>query len=114
MFPLHTQTVLALTDGDVTKMNIAPDWEVFPFLKLVSQMVGGLWAMALVLTVGAWILAALVWMLSRVIHSGMMQQYSGTVFVWCAIGTILLGASMAIVKFLVTRDVFDGGGAATA
>lgn len=97
---------LALNEGNLDGLNnIAPNWDVFPFIDLITKMVGGLWAIALILAVAAWIIAAIVWMLSRVIHSGMMQQYSGTVFVWCGIATILLGAAMPLVKYLAVQKV---------
>lgn len=96
---------LALEKSQLDRLQIAPNWDIFPFIGLVSNMVGGLWAMGLVLMVGAWILASVVWVLSRVIHSGQMQQYSGTVFIWCGIGTVLLGAAMTMVKLLATQDM---------
>ena len=40
------------------------------------------------------------------IHSGPMQQYSGTVFIWCALATMILGSAMAIVKFFATQALF--------
>ena len=58
------------------------------------------------LTVAAWICAAIAWIMGRVIHSGPMQQYSGTVFIWCALATMILGSSMAIVKFFATQALF--------
>jgi len=78
----------------------------FPFMQLVSDMVGGLWALSLYIAVGAWICAAIAWIAGRVIHSGPMQQYSGTVFIWCALATMILGSAMAIVKFFATQALF--------
>ena len=46
------------------------------------------------------------WIAGRVIHSGPMQQYSGTVFIWCALATMILGSAMAIVKFFATQALF--------
>lgn len=51
-------------------------------------------------------LRAIAWIAGRVIHSGPMQQYSGTVFIWCALATMILGSSMAIVKFFATQALF--------
>ena len=79
---------------------------IFPFMQLVSDMVGGLWALSLYIAVGAWICAAIAWIAGRVIHSGPMQQYSGTVFIWCALATMILGSAMAIVKFFATQALF--------
>ena len=85
---------------------VSPNFPFFPFMDLVSNMVGGLWALSLYIAVGAWICAAIAWIAGRVIHSGPMQQYSGTVFIWCALATMILGSAMAIVKFFATQALF--------
>lgn len=81
-----------LNDGDLSNLKVSPNFSFFPFMDLVSNMVGGLWALSLYIAVGAWICAAIAWIAGRVIHSGPMQQYSGTVFIWCALATMILGA----------------------
>lgn len=88
-----------LNDGDLSNLKVSPNFSFFPFMDLVSNMVGGLWALSLCIAVGAWIAG-------RVIHSGPMQQYSGTVFIWCALATMILGSAMAIVKFFATQALF--------
>ena len=95
-----------LTDSDLGGLSVAPNFTFFPFMDLVQKMVGGLWALSLYVAIGAWIVAALCWIGGRVIHSGPMQQYSGTVFIWCAIATMVLGSAMAIVKFFATQALF--------
>ena len=95
-----------LTDSDLSSLNVTPNFGFFPFMKLISDMVGGLWALSLYIAVAAWICAAIAWIMGRVIHSGPMQQYSGTVFIWCALATMILGSSMAIVKFFATQALF--------
>ena len=95
-----------LTDSDLDKLNVSPNFSFFPFMQLVSDMVGGLWALSLYIAIAAWICAAIAWIAGRVIHSGPMQQYSGTVFIWCALATMILGSSMAIVKFFATQALF--------
>ena len=92
-----------LNDGDLSNLKVSPNFSFFPFMDLVSNMVGGLWALSLTIAVGAWICAAIA---GRVIHSGPMQQYSGTVFIWCALATMILGSAMAIVKFFATQALF--------
>ena len=87
-----------LNNGDISNLKVSPNFTFFPFMQLVSDMVGGLWALSLYIAVGAWICAA--------IHSGPMQQYSGTVFIWCALATMILGSAMAIVKFFATQALF--------
>lgn len=72
-----------LNNGDISNLKVSPNFTFFPFMQLVSDMVGG-----------------------RVIHSGPMQQYSGTVFIWCALATMILGSAMAIVKFFATQALF--------
>lgn len=69
-----------LTDSDLSSLNVSPNFSFFPFMELVQNMVGGLWAMSLYIAIAAWICAAIAWIMGRVIHSGPMQQYSGTVF----------------------------------
>ena len=86
-----------LNNGDISNLKVSPNFTFFPFMQLVSDMVGGLWALSLYIAVGAWICAAIAWIAGRVIHSGPMQQYSGTVFIWCALATMILGSAMAIV-----------------
>lgn len=44
--------------------------------------------------------------MSKAIHNSTMQQYSGIVFVWIALGMMLLGSAMAIVKFASTQALF--------
>ena len=102
-----------LNDGDLSNLKVSPNFSFFPFMDLVSNMVGGLWALSLYIAVGAWICAAIAWICAaiawiagRVIHSGPMQQYSGTVFIWCALATMILGSAMAIVKFFATQALF--------
>ena len=92
--------VLALTDNDLSGFSVSPNWTFFPFMSLVSNIVGGLWATA------AWIIAAFSWVVSKAIHNSTMQQYSGIVFVWIALGMMLLGSAMAIVKFASTQALF--------
>ena len=65
-----------LTDSDLSSLNVSPNFSFFPFMELVQNMVGP------------------------------MQQYSGTVFIWCALATMILGSSMAIVKFFATQALF--------
>ena len=90
--------------ADEELKGLVPDssWDV----QGVRDMVGGLWAMSLYIAIAAWICAAIAWIMGRVIHSGPMQQYSGTVFIWCALATMILGSSMAIVKFFATQALF--------
>ena len=95
-----------LNNGDISNLKVSPNFTFFPFMQLVSDMVGGLWALSLYIAVGAWICAAIAWIGGRVIHSGPMQQYSGTVFIWCALATMILGSAMAIVKFFATQALF--------
>ena len=95
-----------LTDSDLSKLKVSPNFDYFPFMKLIQDLVGGLWAVSLYIAIGAWICAAVAWIASRVIHSGPMQQYSGTVFIWTAIATMILGSAMAIVKFFATQALF--------
>ena len=90
-----------LNDGDLSNLKVSPNFSFFPFMDLVSNMVGGLY-----IAVGAWICVAIAWIAGRVIHSGPMQQYSGTVFIWCALATMILGSAMAIVKFFATQALF--------
>ena len=84
-----------LNNGDISNLKVSPNFTFFPFMQLVSDMVGGLWALSLYIAVGAWICAAIAW-----------QQYSGTVFIWCALATMILGSAMAIVKFFATQALF--------
>lgn len=95
-----------LQDSDLSNLKVSPNFSFFPFMDLVSNMVGGLWALSLYIAVGAWICAAIAWIAGRVGHSGPMQQYSGTVFIWCALATMILGSAMAIVKFFATQALF--------
>lgn len=83
-----------LNNGDISNLKVSPNFTFFPFMQLVSDMVGGLWALSLYIAVGAWICAAIAWIAGRVIHSGPMQQYSGTVFIWCATATMIAGSAM--------------------
>ena len=89
---------LALTDNDLSGFSVSPNWTFFPFMSLVSNIVGGLWALG--------IIAAFSWVVSKAIHNSTMQQYSGIVFVWIALGMMLLGSAMAIVKFASTQALF--------
>ena len=95
-----------LTDSDLNSLNVSPNFSFFPFMQLVSDMVGGLWALSLCIAVAVWICAAIAWGAGRVIKSGPMQQYSGTVLIWCALATMVLGSAMAIVKFFATQALF--------
>lgn len=97
---------LALEDSDLEKLKVAPNYEFFPFIDLVQKIVGGLWALGLYVAVGAWIVSALVWIASKAIHNSQMQQYSGIVFVWIALGTMVLGSSMTIVKYFAVQPLF--------
>ena len=95
-----------LQDSYLTKLDVKPNFNYFPFMSLINNMVGGLWAIALYVAVAAWICAAVAWIVGRATKSGPMQQYSATVFVWLAIGTMVIGSSMAIVKFFATQALF--------
>lgn len=97
---------LALDSGDLNDLQVAPDFDFFPFMDLIQNIVGGLWALGLYVAVGAWIVSALAWIASKAIHNSQMQQYSGIVFVWIALGTMVLGSSMAIVKFFAVQPLF--------
>ena len=99
-------SVLALNESDLGQFKVSPNFDFFPFMSLVQNMVGGLWALGLYLAVGAWILAAIGWIGGRIFRNGPAQQFSGTVFVWCAIATMVLGSSMAIVKFFAVQALF--------
>ena len=88
-----------LNNGDISNLKVSPNFTFFPFMQLVSDMVGGLWALSLYIAVGAWICAAIAWIAGRVIHSG-------PVFLWCALATMILGSAMAIVKFFATQALF--------
>ena len=46
-----------LNDGDLSNLKVSPNFSFFPFMDLVSNMVGGLWALSLYIAVGAWITA---------------------------------------------------------
>ena len=92
--------VLALTDNDLSGVSVSP------FMSLVSNIVGGLWALGIFVATAAWIIAAFSWVVSKAIHNSTMQQYSGIVFVWIALGMMLLGSAMAIVKFASTQALF--------
>lgn len=94
-----------LNDGDLSNLKVSPNFHS-SLLGSGLQHVGGLWALSLYIAVGAWICAAIAWIAGRVIHSGPMQQYSGTVFIWCALATMILGSAMAIVKFFATQALF--------
>lgn len=98
--------VLALTDNDLSGFSMSPNWTFFPFMSLVSNIVGGLWALGIFVATAAWIIAAFSWVVSKAIHNSTMQQYSGIVFVWIALGMMLLGSAMAIVKFASTQALF--------
>ena len=50
-----------LNDGDLSNLKVSPNFSFFPFMDLVSNMVGGLWALSLYIAVGAWICAAIAW-----------------------------------------------------
>ena len=39
--------VLALTDNDLSGFSVSPNWTFFPFMSLVSNIVGGLWALGI-------------------------------------------------------------------
>ena len=82
--------VLALTDNDLSGFSVSPNWTFFPFMSLVSNIVGGLWALGIFVATAAWIIAAFSWV----------------VFVWIALGMMLLGSAMAIVKFASTQALF--------
>ena len=97
---------LALTDNDLSGFSVSPNWTFFPFMSLVSNIVGGLWALGIFVATAAWIIAAFSWVVSKAIHNSTMQQYSGIVFVWIALGMMLLGSAMAIVKFASTQALF--------
>ena len=99
-------TVLALDESDLGQFKVSPDFDFFPFMALVQNMVGGLWALGLYLAVAAWILSAIGWAAGHVLRNNTAQQYSGTVFVWCALATMLLGSAMAIVKFFAIQALF--------
>ena len=92
---------LALTDNDLSGFSVSPNWTFFPFMSLVSNIVGGLWALGIFVAT-----AAFSWVVSKAIHNSTMQQYSGIVFVWIALGMMLLGSAMAIVKFASTQALF--------
>ena len=77
--------VLALTDNDLSGFSVSPNWTFFPFMSLVSNIVGGLWALGIFVATAAWIIAA---------------------FSWVALGMMLLGSAMAIVKFASTQALF--------
>ena len=99
-----------LNNGDISNLKVSPNFTFFPFMQLVSDMVGGLWALSLYIAVGAWICAAIAWIAGRVIHTGRQEAKvgarSGTVFIWCALATMILGSAMAIVKFFATQALF--------
>ena len=88
-----------LNNGDISNLKVSPNFTFFPFMQLVSDMVGGLWALSLYIAVGAWICAAIAWIGGRVIHSG-------PVFIGGALATMILGSAMAIVKFFATQALF--------
>ena len=48
-----------LNNGDISNLKVSPNFTFFPFMQLVSDMVGGLWALSLYIAVGAWICAAI-------------------------------------------------------
>lgn len=50
-----------LNNGDISNLKVSPNFTFFPFMQLVSDMVGGLWALSLYIAVGAWICAAIAW-----------------------------------------------------
>ena len=41
-----------LNDGDLSNLKVSPNFSFFPFMDLVSNMVGGLWALSLYIAVG--------------------------------------------------------------
>ena len=88
--------VLALTDNDLSGFSVSPNWTFFPFMSLVSNIVGGLWALGIFVATAAWIIAAFSWVVSKAIHNSTMQQYSGIVFVWIALGMMLLGSAVRV------------------
>lgn len=55
-----------LNNGDISNLKVSPNFTFFPFMQLVSDMVGGLWALSLYIAVGAWICAAIAWIGGRV------------------------------------------------
>ena len=52
---------LALTDNDLSGFSVSPNWTFFPFMSLVSNIVGGLWALGIFVATAAWIIAAFSW-----------------------------------------------------
>lgn len=105
--PVAASLVLALNEGDLKFMDgLRPNSEVFPFIDLIQNMVGGLWAIAIYVLVGAWICTALAWVGGRFTHSSMMQQISGSAFIWCAIATMIVGSASSCVSFFATQSLF--------
>ena len=97
-----------LNDGDLSNLKVSPNFSFFR-CKLVCFSLHGLVAESSskshATRVAAWF-AFHGMPRCRVIHSGPMQQYSGTVFIWCALATMILGSAMAIVKFFATQALF--------
>ena len=97
---------LALTDNDLSGFSVSPNWTFFPFMSLVSNIVGGLRELCMVEASTALNIAAFSVRETRPVNNSTMQQYSGIVFVWIALGMMLLGSAMAIVKFASTQALF--------
>lgn len=100
------KTVMALAPEDLSGLSVTPNWTALPFLPLLQEMVGGLWTAAIVIVVGAWICAGIAWLAGKVFESSTMQRYSGMTFIWLAIGTMVIGSAVTIVKFFAVQALF--------
>lgn len=83
-----------------------PELDVLPVHEPGVEHRGRPVGLAFFVATAAWIIAAFSWVVSKAIHNSTMQQYSGIVFVWIALGMMLLGSAMAIVKFASTQALF--------
>lgn len=91
---------------DLSGLTVTINFSYFPFTAWITNMVGGMWAIGITLLVAAWILAVIAWVFGHLSNSGGMKQYAGTVFVWLAIGTVVMGSAVALVKFFAAQTLF--------
>lgn len=85
--------------------GVSPNWDVFPFMGWLKDMVGGLQAVLLIIAVAGLLLAIIGLVFSKVASSRGGSSLSATVLLVCGLGAIGIAGASGIIAWFAGQNV---------
>lgn len=79
--------------------EISPKWDYFPFMSQLAEMIGGIQAVAFVISVGVLIVGIIMLIVAKVSDSNALQSKGAGVVITILVGIGLLGTAVGLAQF---------------